>query len=449
MNNEFFAGLDIGSDSIKLVVLTRVSNGTLAIVGMTQIPTNGVKKGVITDIEELTKSIQKAVEDIYNKAGIRVTSVIASVPATMIESINITGIINIQADENNERRVDQNDIVEVTKNAITSRAVSADRQIVDIVIDQFVIDQFGNIDSPIGMIGATLEMHATAYTGPKMIIDGLRTATKNAGLQIEQLSLTPLAIKETVLTDAQKKGSFLINFGADQTTLTVFVDGKIDFITSVPQGGNQVTNDIVYVLNDTFKDLGIDFEKAENIKTSEGIADPLTINEDKIIKVVSGIDNQPKEISIKFVSEIIEARVQETIEKLYESLAEAYKGKIPDYEIIITGGASALNGLNDLVAQLFGRKSTLYVPSEIGARQPGWTTSISITHLFAEEKSTERAIKATLNNVNLNSMNANASQSFGESNDNGNSIFKRHQKNDGEKTNIIDKLRDFLGKITE
>jgi cell division protein FtsA len=412
-----------------------------------------MSKGVVTDLQELSQSIKSAVEDIYLKTGISVTSVIATMPEVMIEVQQLTGMANITPDQNNERRVTPDDIQLVTQNALQLRGLPADRQIVDMVSDEFVIDQFGNIKSPMGMIGAILEIHATSYIAPTMISDGIRSAIRNAGLTLEQFSIPSLAVETTVLSDEDKRdGVFLIDFGADHTSVSIVVNEEVIAILDVPQGGNRVTSDIVAVLNETFPEIGIDFAQAETLKTTNGQADPLTVNPEKLLDVTSLVDGQIKKISAKFMSEIIEARLQETIETLYQQIANFYSGVIPNYPVVISGGASALNGINELVAQLMNRKSTLYVPSEIGARHPGWTNAISITHMFAGQKSTERIIKDTLNSVNA-SMNAVSvsnnsqisQQMFNQSMEN----MQTRSTNKSRGNGLFAKIRSFLGNIFE
>ncbi|MDR2660715.1 MAG: cell division protein FtsA [Lactobacillaceae bacterium] len=451
-NNVYFAGLDIGSSSIKLVVLMPISNGSLVVAGMSNLPSKGVKNGVVTNIDELSSSIHEVLEDIFVKTGIQISSVIVGIPPTMAGSRLINGNTNINPDENNERRINEKHIQKVTQsvlaNAMTlNRDINNLQEVIDIVPEEFLIDQFGNIESPIGMVGATLEMRANVYVAPQILVEAYRSAISKAGLNIEKFVLSNYAFYKYVLDEQDAlNGAITIDFGAEQTTLTVIKDNSINYVTSVSKGGRNITLDILNVLNETFSNLGMDFKTAEDLKRSKGIADPLTIQNDQIINVVSTITGNLQEVSGRYVSEIIVARLKEIINELYERLVNDFGNDIPNYNIVISGGAAALTGINEFLADVLDRRSILYIPSDIGARDPAWSNVIAISHTLAGQNSTDKAINGTLINgtVNLNrSFNTRNDQLQVKNLDSTSSNVKKSFDS------IKNKIKDALGKIKE
>ncbi|MDR1568795.1 MAG: cell division protein FtsA [Streptococcaceae bacterium] len=367
----FFTGLDIGTSSVKVLVAEYI-DAQMNIIGVGNTKSEGIKNGVIVDIEKTVESIKKAVRQAEEKAGVQVTNVNVGLPANLLSVEECQGLMAVGMD--NQEITDDN-VNDVVKSALV-RSVPPEREIVTVIPEEFIVDGFANISDPRGMIGVRLEMRGLMFTGPKTVIHNIKSTVKKAGLNIDQLVITPLALANSILTDGEKDfGTILLDMGGGQTTVAIMFDHKIKYTSVIKEGGEFVTKDISVVLNTSVKN-------AEGLKINYGEAYPAHASETEEFPVDVIGQNAPVRVNEKYLSEIIEARLTQIFDRVQNELEKIEALNLPG-GIILTGGAATLPGVVDLATERFGINVKLFVPNQMGLRNPVFTNVISIVEHVA------------------------------------------------------------------
>lgn len=366
-----YVGLDIGTTSVKVVVSEYVEN-QMNIIGVGNAKSEGINRGIIVDIEKTVQAIQRAVRQAEEKAGIQIRSVSVGVPANLLEVENCQGMIAVN---NDSKEITDEDVRNVASAALV-RSVPPERQIVTILPQEFTVDGFEGIKDPRGMIGVRLEMFGLVFTGPKTIIHNIRKCVEKAGLTINEMVITPLALTETILSDGEKDfGTIVIDIGGGQTTTAVMHDKQLKFTHVNQEGGEYVTKDISTVLNTSFNN-------AEALKINYGDAYPerTSASEEFPVDVIG--KSEPVKVDERYLAEIIEARLEQIFGKSKEVLDEIDALSLPG-GVVLTGGAASLPGVVDLAQEIFETNVKLYVPNHMGLRNPVFTNVISIVDYSA------------------------------------------------------------------
>ncbi|KAF1301348.1 MULTISPECIES: cell division protein FtsA [Enterococcus] len=366
-----YVGLDIGTTSVKVVVAEYVDN-QMNIIGVGNAKSEGINRGIIVDIEKTVQAIQRAVKQAEEKAGIQIRSVSVGVPATLLEVENCQGMIAVNSES---KEITDEDVRNVASAALV-RSTPPERQIITILPQEFTVDGFEGIKDPRGMIGVRLEMFGVVYTGPKTILHNIRKCAEKAGLVVNELVITPLALTETILSDGEKDfGTTVIDIGGGQTTTSVMHDKQLKFTHVNQEGGEYVTKDISTVLNTSFNN-------AEALKINYGDAYPerTSASEEFPVDVIG--KSEPVKIDERYLSEVIEARMEQIFAKSKEVLEEIDALSLPG-GVILTGGAASLPGVVDLAQEIFDTNVKLYVPNHMGLRNPVFTNVISIVDYTA------------------------------------------------------------------
>ena len=366
-----YVGLDIGTTSVKVVVAEYVE-GQMNIIGVGNAKSEGINRGIVVDIDKTVTAIQRAVRQAEEKAGIQIRSVSVGVPANLLEVENCQGMIAVSGDS---KEISNDDVRNVASAALV-RSIPPERQIITILPQDFTVDGFEGIKDPRGMIGVRLEMHGVVFTGPKTIIHNIRKCVEKAGLAINELVITPLALTETILSDGEKDfGTTVIDIGGGQTTVAVMHDKQLKFTNVNQEGGEFVTKDISTVLNTSFNN-------AEALKINYGDAYPerTSASEEFPVDVIG--KSEPVKIDERYLSEVIEARMEQIFNKAKDMLEEIEALELPG-GIVLTGGAASLPGIVDLAQEVFGVNVKLHVPNQMGLRNPVFTNVISIVDYSA------------------------------------------------------------------
>lgn len=359
-------GLDIGTTSIKVVVAEYVDS-QMNIIGVGNAKSEGVSRGIIVDIDKAVQSIKRAVKQAEEKAGIQIKRVNVGIPANMLEVEECQGMIAVNKES---KEINDEDVRNVTSAALV-RSTPPERQIVAVIPQEFSVDGFEGIKDPRGMIGVRLEMYGLIYTGPKTIIHNTLRCIEEAGLELEELVITPLALADTVLTDGEKDfGTTVMDLGGGQTTVAVMHDKQLKFAYVNQEGGEFVTKDISIVLNTSFNN-------AEGLKINYGDAFPENVSEKEDFPVDVIGQNEPVSVDARYLSEIIEARIEQIFTKAKVELDAIEALRLPG-GLIITGGAASLPGVIELAQEIFDVNVRLYVPNQMGLRNPVFSNVISI-----------------------------------------------------------------------
>lgn len=367
-----YVGLDIGTTSVKVVVAEYIE-GQMNIIGVGNAKSDGLNRGIVVDIDQTVQAIQRAVRQAEEKAGIQIKSVNVGLPANLLEVESCQGMIAVSSES---KEITDEDVRNVASAALV-RSTPPERQIVAILPQDFTVDCFEGIKDPRGMLGVRMEMFGVVYTGPKTIIHNIRKCVEKAGLGINELVITPLALTETILTDGEKDfGTIVIDMGGGQTTTSVIHDKQLKFTHVNQEGGEFITKDISIVLNTSFNN-------AEALKINYGDAYPerTSANEEFPVDVIG--KSEPVRVDERYLSEIIEARVEQILRKSKEVLDEIDAFELPG-GVVLTGGAASMPGIVDLAQEIFEANVKLYVPNHMGLRNPVFANVISIVEYSAQ-----------------------------------------------------------------
>ncbi|KRK64541.1 cell division protein FtsA [Companilactobacillus tucceti DSM 20183] len=365
-NSEFFVGLDIGTSSIKVVV-AESSDDKLNVVGVGSERSEGVSRGVIVDIDKAAGAIKKAVKRAETQANITIHDVVVGISANMLQIEKCQGMIAVGSES---KEITENDVRQVMAAAMVQNLPS-EREVVSLIPRQFSVDGFNNIKDPRGMIGVRLEMKGVIYTAPKTIVHNTKKAIQLAGLNIIHKVISPMALSQVVLNDGESGfGSVIIDMGAGQTTASVVHDYNLKLSTVDFEGGHYVTHDISVVLNTTI-------ENADQLKVYYGNADPDETSSDETISVEVVGKSEPEQISEQYISEIIEARLEQIFDRLKDPLENSGALSLPG-GIVLTGGVAATPNIEELAKNVFGVKVRSYVPSQMGMRHPSYSLGLGL-----------------------------------------------------------------------
>lgn len=361
-----YVGLDIGTASVKVVVAEYIE-GQINIIGVGNAKSEGLSRGIVIDIDKAANSIKRAITQAEEKSGIKIRKVNVGLPANLLQVEMCQGMIVINSEA---QEITDMDVKNVASAAIT-RTTPPERQIISLVPKEFKVDGFEGIKDPRGMIGVRLDMSGMLYTGPKTIVHNIRKCVEKAGLQIDQVVITPLALTSTILSDGEKDfGTIVIDMGGGQTTAAVMYEDDLKFAHVEQEGGEFITKDISVVLNTSLN-------SAEALKINYGDAFPERTSEEEEFPVdVIGKEN-PVKVNERYLSEIIEARLEQIFEKIKDNLDNIEALELPG-GIILTGGNASIPGVVELAESIFGQNVRLYVPNHMGLRNPVFSNAISI-----------------------------------------------------------------------
>jgi cell division protein FtsA len=358
MNPErLVAGLDIGSAKTTAIIAEVVGDlpkhPEIRVLGVGSARTAGLRKGVVSDIEETTRSIQQAMTDAERMAGVEVEFVYAGIAGEHVQAMTSQGVVAVNGEE--VTRAD----VERAHEVARAQPIPTDRELLHAMPQEYQVDKEKGIRDPVGMIGMRLETDmylVTIGTSPAM---NLRKAVERAGYRVRELVLEPLASAFAVLTEDEKElGVALVEMGAGTTDLAIFQDGKIRYLGTVGFGGNIVTSDIV-------QGLGVTQSDAERIKEKFGCAyEPMYAHSDEIIQLPSTGAQGERQIKRELLAHIIHQRMDEVFEMVNAKIEKAgYAGKL-SAGIVLTGGASAIAGVTELASDVFGAGARVGSPAD-------------------------------------------------------------------------------------
>ncbi|GIO85256.1 cell division protein FtsA [Paenibacillus faecis] len=367
-NNDIIVSLDIGTSKVRAII-GEISNGTFNIIGVGSADSEGIRKGAIVDIDQTVQSIRSAVDHAERMVGIQISEVYVGISGNHIGLQTSHGVVAVQ---NEDREIGEDDIDRVLK-AAEVIALPPEREIIDVVAKQYVVDGLEGISDPRGMIGVRLEVEATIVTGAKTAIHNLLRCVEKSGLKIRDLVLLSLGAGQLALSKDEKvMGSVLVDIGAGSTTIAVFEGGTIVATSTLPIGGEFITNDIAYGLR-TLTD------QAEKVKLKYGCASMEDAAPDVTFKVTRIGSNVDKEFTQEDLAAIAEPRVQEIFQLIGQEVKRLGYNEQPG-GYILTGGTVSMPGLLKIAQQELAASVRVAVPDYIGVRDPGYTGGVGILY---------------------------------------------------------------------
>ena len=367
----FFTGLDIGTNSIKVLV-AELRNGELNVIGVSNAKSKGVKDGIIVDIEAAATAIKSAISQAEEKAGISIKSVNVGLPGNLLQVEPTQGMIPVTSDT---KEITDQDVENVVKSALT-KSMTPDREVITFIPEEFIVDGFQGIRDPRGMMGVRLEMRGLLYTGPRTILHNLRKTVERSGVQVENIIISPLALVRSVLNEGEREfGATVIDMGAGQTTVATIRNQELQFTNILQEGGDYVTKDISKVLKTSQK-------LAEGLKLNYGEAYPsLASNETFQVEVIGEVEHV--EVTESYLAEIISARIKHIFEQIKQELERRHLLDLPG-GIVLIGGNAILPGVVELAKEVFGVGVKLYVPNQVGIRNPAFAHVISLSEFAGQ-----------------------------------------------------------------
>jgi len=353
-NDKIVVGLDIGTTKICAIVGRKNEFGKLEVLGMGKAESDGVIRGIVTNIDKTVTAIQKAVSDAENQSGIDIRVVNVGIAGQHIKSSIHHGSITRNSSDDEITIEDVNRLT----NDMYRIVIPPGSEIIHVMPQDYIVDYEEGIMDPVGMSGVKLEADFHVITAQTNAINNINKCVKRAGLEIENLILEPLASSLAVLSEEEKEaGICLVDIGGGTTDVAIFHDNIIRHTAVIPFGGNIITSDIK-------QGCMVMQHQAELLKTKFGKAIAEEASPNEIVSIPGLRNRQPKEISIKNLAHIVEARMIEITELAHtEIINSGYDGKLAG-GIIITGGGSQLNCLKQLVEYMTGMDARVGFPNE-------------------------------------------------------------------------------------
>lgn len=336
-------GLDIGTTKVCAVIAQMEEEGLPKIVGLGSAPSQGLKKGVVVNLEQTVQSISKAVQDAELMAGLKARRVYAGIAGDHIRGLNSRGVVAVSNSENEIKSKDVQRVLEAAK----SVAIPQDREIIHVLAQEYRVDDQGGIRDPLGMCGMRLEAEVHIVTGGATSSQNIYKAIWQAGLEVNELVLESLASSYSVMSPEEKElGAVVIDLGGGTADLAIFYDGSIRHTAVIGWGGNNVTNDLAIGLRTPV-------EQAEILKKNYGCAMASQVDSGEII-TVPGVGGRPaREVSRTVLASIIEPRMEEIFSLALREVKRTGLGQLLAAGVIITGGGALLEGSVELAEQVF------------------------------------------------------------------------------------------------
>jgi cell division protein FtsA len=382
---ELIVGLDIGTTKICCVIGEVFDDNKVEIIGVGIVPSQGLKKGVVVNIESTVRSIQKAVRLAESSAGCDLHNVYVyvGIAGNHIKGFNSPGILAI-----NNREIKQADIDEVV-NAAQTVKISENQRIIHVMPQEYMVDDHTGIQNPIGMTGVRLVTNVHIVTADIGAVHNLVTCCHKAGLEVAELVLESIASAQAVLSkDEMELGVALIDIGGGTTDLAVFCEGTIRHTCEIGLGGHNLTNDLSVGLRTPL-------QEAERLKENYGAAISAVIKPNLVVDVPTVGDREPRKVTQKVLVDIIEARIVEILEMMNnELIASGQKNKI-NGGVVLTGGTALLVNLVELAEQIFDLPVRVGYPTGFAGKidelyNPRCTTAAGLV-IFGRNKNFEKA----------------------------------------------------------
>lgn len=383
-------GLDVGTTKICAVV-GEVEGKKINIIGIGTHPSIGLRKGVVVNIESTVESIQKAVEEAELMAGCEISSVYVGIAGGHITGFNSRGIVAIKGPE-----VTKNDVERVI-DAARAVAIPMDREVIHVIPQEFIIDDQGGIQNPVGMSGVRLEAKIHIVTGAVTSAHNIVKCANRSGLDVCDIVLEPLASGEAVLTDEEKDlGTALLDLGGGTSDLAIFFGKNIKHTFVLSLGGNNLTNDISIGLRASQAE-------AEKIKIKYGTCIARDISNEETIEVPGMGGRKPRKLPRQILGEILEPRIEEIFTLIKREIFRAGMDNVITSGLVLTGGSSLLHGITDIAESIFDVPSRLGTPMGISGlidvvNNPMYATGVGLV-LYGAKNQPEKKFRIRDSNI--------------------------------------------------
>ncbi len=353
-SSEIIVGLDIGTTKIAAIVGRKSEHGKIDILGHGRTESIGVKRGVVSNIENTVNSIRIAIEEASQKAGVNIKYVNVGIAGQHIKSLQHRGGI---IRENYDNEISKQD-VETLLNNMYNLNMSPGEEIIDVIAQEYIVDDEQGIKEPVGMLGNSLEANFHIIIGQTTAAKNIFKCVTKADLEVVDLILEPISSAEAVLSEEEKEaGVVLVDIGGGTTDLAIFQDGIIRHTAVIPFGGDVITEDVK-------EGCTIIRKHAEELKIKFGSSLASENRDDEIVAIPGLRGRPPKEISLKNLASIIQARMEEIVEHVYYEIKNSGYEKKLIAGIVLTGGGAQLKHLSQLTEFITGMDTRIGYPNE-------------------------------------------------------------------------------------
>lgn len=350
-------GLDLGTTKVACVIAEEKEDGEeVSIVGVGTTPSEGLRRGVVVNLDKTVSSIKKAVAEAELMAGVRVEEVIAGIAGDHIRSINSRGVIAVSRPG---FEITPKDVSRVLEQA-RAIAIPMDREIIHVLPQEFIVDDQGGIKDPVGMSGVRLEAVVHIVTSALTSAQNIFRAIERSGIRVRDIVLQPLASSLAVLDSEERElGCLLIDIGGGTTDLALFYDGTLRYSSVIGLGGVNVTNDIAIGLRTPRA-------QAEFIKTENGCTLSSLVQEGEKIRVPGVGGREEREVTSHVLSAIVEPRLEEIFSLATREMKKSDYGDLIGAGVVLTGGTARMRGIQQLAEQVFDLPVKIGIPKGIG-----------------------------------------------------------------------------------
>lgn len=374
MNRDsIIAAIDVGSSKICTIVAELTPEDELRVLGVGITPSQGVKKGMVTNIQEATEAIVNSVEKAERSSGTRIVAAQVSIGGNHISSMNNRGIATIPG---RQRPIGQEDIDRALEEA-ESISIPTNREVLHAIPRYFIVDGQEHVTDPIGMFAQRLDIETHLVTGSVTASQNLTQCVEKAGVQVEELVLGPLAAAEAVLEDEEKQqGVVLADIGGGTTDIIVYVDGTPFHSALLPVGGYHLTHDLVAGLRAPFSVM-------EEAKLAHGSAIASRVDPEEFVQLEAFGGQRRREVSRRQIAEVLQARAEEILEMVYLDIKRAGFDEMVAAGLVLSGGTSALPHLDELAEQVVRMPVRIGTPRGIlgladALNGPAYATSVGL-----------------------------------------------------------------------
>lgn len=373
MREQVIASVDVGSVKTAVVVGQIDRDRHLRILGASQAPTHGMKRGGIVNMDEVADAIAVALERVTHLTGQRLTCAYFSISGNHIDSTNHTGAVAITP---TDRDIDAADVQHVLDVA-GAIPLEANRLIMAVMPRSYLIDGQDSIKNPIGMSGFRLEAEAHVVTGSQSAYRNLLKCAERARIEVEDIVVGSLAAAEAVLTPAEREaGTVLIDLGGGTADIAMFADGGIWRTCTLPLGGSLITDDIAYGLR-------LPVPVAEALKTNYGAATPAYIATDELVELGHFLPNCQEVVACRTLANIIQPRIEEMLTMIRAEVSRSGRDRLLAGGVVLTGGTADLAGITDVAATIFDAPVRIGVPHSLAGvtdavLQPSFSAAVGM-----------------------------------------------------------------------
>ena len=377
---DLIVGLDIGTTKICAVVGELNPNGLVEVVGIGTSPSTGLRKGVVVNIDQTVQSIRKALEEAELMAGCEIRSVYVGIAGSHIKGFNSHGVIAVKGGEVAPRDVDR------ALDAARAVAIPADREVIHILPQEYIVDSQRGIIDPLGMAAVRLEVQVHIVTGAVSSAQNIVRSCHRSGLEVADIVLESLASSKAVLTGEEREiGVALVDLGGGTTDIAIFANDAIKHTGVLGLGGQNLTHDIAFGLRTPTA-------AAEKIKLKYGCALAEMVRSDEFIEVPSVGGREPRRLSRQMLAEICEPRMEEILFLVEQELSHSGYKEMVGAGVVLTGGAALIEGCQELAEQIFNHPTRVGYPLNVcGLKDvvdsPKYATAVGLLRYGAEKES--------------------------------------------------------------